>query len=73
MNWGRGVLRVVGSCLRRNDERERRNDGRWDAGMTAGRRWCRVVGVKHGADFMTAGQRACRALAALARSGGGGG
>ena len=63
--WVGDAVRV-GSCLRKND-------GGGRAGMTAGRRWCRVMGVKHAADFMTAAQRAGRALAALARSGGGGG
>ena len=80
MGKGGGVGdRVVGSCLRRNDGqgrrndgRGRRNDGRWGAGMTELLRWCRVAGVKHAARQLTAAQRARRAAAALARSGGGG-
>ena len=42
------------------------------AGMTEGLRWCRVWGVKRAADSLAVAQRACRALAALTRSGGGG-
>ena len=36
MNWGRVGSWLGGSCLRRNDERGRRNDEREDAGMTEG-------------------------------------
>ena len=36
------------------------------------RRWCRVWGVTHVARQLTVALRACRALAALTRSGGGG-
>ena len=82
MNWGKGVVWVLGwwvpACAgmtgrgRRNDGEGRRNDGRWGAGMTEVGHWCRVVGVKSVADSLTAAQRARRAAAALTRSGGGG-
>ena len=67
---------VVGSCLRRNDGGGvgMTEDGARVpacAGMTAAQRWCRVRGVKRTANLLVAAQRACRALAALARSGGG--
>ena len=82
MNWGKGVVWVLGWwVLAYAGMTEggagmtgmgRRSDGRWGAGMTGVGHWCRVAGVKHVADSLSAAQRACRAAAALARSGGGG-